>query len=39
MHELSLAELVVVFAHLAELGYGIVSREDNPDVRRKIFMI
>lgn len=33
MHELSLAELVVVFAHLAELGYGIVSREDNPDAK------
>ncbi|KAL4855471.1 hypothetical protein ACK3TF_004002 [Chlorella vulgaris] len=30
MHELSLAELVTVFGHLADLGYAATSREDNP---------
>ncbi|KAI3432651.1 hypothetical protein D9Q98_004196 [Chlorella vulgaris] len=30
MHELSLAELVAVFGHLADLGYAATSREDNP---------
>lgn len=33
MHEVSLAELAVVFSHLADLGYAVVSREDNPLVR------
>lgn len=32
MHELSLAELGVFFLHLADLGYAVVSREDNPIV-------
>lgn len=30
MHDLSLAELAVFFEYLAELGYAVVSREDNP---------
>jgi hypothetical protein len=34
MHELSLAELVAVFGHLADLGYAATSREDNPMVRQ-----
>lgn len=29
MHQLSMAELAVFFGHLADLGYAIVSREDN----------
>lgn len=33
MHELSLAELAVFFGKMGELGYAIVSREDNPIVR------
>ncbi|KAI3432632.1 hypothetical protein D9Q98_004178 [Chlorella vulgaris] len=30
MHQLSLAELAVFFQHIANLGYAIVSRDDNP---------
>ncbi|EFN52275.1 hypothetical protein CHLNCDRAFT_139206 [Chlorella variabilis] len=30
LHRLSLAELAVVFFHLADLGFALVSREDNP---------
>lgn len=30
MHELSLGEVALFFQHMADLGYGIVSREDNP---------
>lgn len=33
LHRLSLAELAVVFFHLADLGFALVSREDNPLVR------
>lgn len=29
MHQLSMAELAVFFGHMADLGYAIVSREDN----------
>lgn len=29
-HEMSLGELALWFGHLANLGYGVVSREDNP---------
>ena len=29
MHDVSMAELAVFFMHLADLGYGVVSREDN----------
>lgn len=32
VHELSLAELGMFFYHLADLGYAVVSREDNPNV-------
>lgn len=34
MHELSLAELAMFFYHLADLGYAVVSREDNPSVSK-----
>jgi len=33
MHRLSLAELAVFFTHLADLGYAVVSRDDNPQSR------
>ncbi|KAL4424082.1 hypothetical protein ABPG75_001383 [Micractinium tetrahymenae] len=29
MHQLSMAELAVFFGHMADLGYAVVSREDN----------
>ena len=29
LHELSNAEIAVFFAHFADLGYGVVSRDDN----------
>jgi hypothetical protein len=29
LHELSSAEIAVFFAHFADLGYGVVSRDDN----------
>lgn len=29
LHDVSLGELGVFFGHLADLGYGVVSREDN----------
>ena len=30
MHDVSLGELAVFFSHFANLGYALISREDNP---------
>lgn len=31
LHKLSLGEVALFMQHMAHLGYGVVSRDDNPD--------